>query len=459
MIITGEITGKDPPLNVHTFNLFTLLHHRHKFLVIDASVAVGIRARYQLTDIAEVGALHWRHLSERFFKLFDSNGTVTILVKVVKRTTNGICRLLLGRGERSRDELFVIELAAAVNVDRLHNRLELLHRRTGVLDLQTLAEFVDRNRTRVVGVEALEEFLQASDFFRGHGASHGHQSHLLELGDAGKVLETLEHDVVELLGRSNGRVRHPRVRQHLSRGEAFLRVGFEHARDELLRFGAHLGPRIARQVEVASQNCIKDPLLGLRPEWGHTREKNVEDDTARPDVRGVAVATTQNFGSDVVRASDEIRKDLVLTVERGQTEINGADRRIRRAVLEHKVFRLQVAVHDAQLVAVINALHNRAQRFRRILFTILALFDNAIEQFTTRQEFHDDIHVFVTLIRTNELDNILVPRKMVQNPDLVPHVFNILGVLKLALGNRLTRALTPGSLLRHQERRTKLTTS
>ena len=116
-------------------------------------------------------------------------------------------------------------------------------------------------------------------------------------------------------------------------------------------------------------------------------------------------------------------------------------------------------MHDAQFVTVLHRLDDGTNRLGRVLLTVLALLDDAIEQFTPGQQFHDDVHMLASFVRTDELDNVLVSGEMMKNSHLISHLFDILGILELALGDGFARALLPGRLFRHQERRPELTSS
>ena len=170
---------------------------------------------------------------------------------MVERATHSLVGLLSRLRQSRGDELFIVEFAATIDVDGSHDGFELLHRRAGRLELQALTKFVEGDGTGVVGVKALEQFLQTGDLVRGHGARHGHQTHLLELGDAGEFLEALEDDVVELRLRRDVRISHPWVLQNLGRRQTLLWVRVEHGSDELLGFRTDFRPRSTIEIEGA----------------------------------------------------------------------------------------------------------------------------------------------------------------------------------------------------------------
>ena len=63
-------------------------------------------------------------------------------------------------------------------------------------------------------------------------------------------------------------------------------------------------------------------------------------------------------------------------------------------------------MHDAQLVAVLNSFNDGAHRLGRVLFTVLALFNNAIEQFAAGHLLHDEVVVAGLLEEVVQADDV-----------------------------------------------------
>ena len=55
-------------INYSVHSTLTPLHHRHKFLVIDAPVAILVGGRNEFLDVAQVGSFDLGHFRESLFR-------------------------------------------------------------------------------------------------------------------------------------------------------------------------------------------------------------------------------------------------------------------------------------------------------------------------------------------------------------------------------------------------------
>ena len=235
--------------------------------------------------------------------------------------------------------------------------------------------------------------------------------------------------------------------QHLLRGGALLRVGHQHLAHHVLGSLRDLVPGIRSQIVLTLENLVEDGLLGLRPERRHTREEDVQDHPRAPDVRLVAVVALQNLRRDVVGGAHDVVK-VLLGLEVGrQAEIDSLDRRVRFRRLQHEVLGLQIAVDDAQVVAVRDGSHHRSEDGRRVLLGVVPPGDDAVEELAALAQLHDDVDVLAALVGVDELDDVRVIAEVVEDADLAAHVLDVLSAHQLSLRDRLARGFALGRLV------------
>ena len=63
-------------------------------------------------------------------------------------------------------------------------------------------------------------------------------------------------------------------------------------------------PDAVIEVERALAHLLHDILVGLPIERGHSREKNICDDTTGPNVALLVVVFVEDLGGDVVRRAE-----------------------------------------------------------------------------------------------------------------------------------------------------------
>ena len=69
----------------------------------------------------------------------------------------------------------------------------------------------------------------------------------------------------------------------------------QHLLDTIFGFSTDHGPGLRLEVQVAFQDAVKDLLLALTPEGGHTTEQDVQDHSTAPDVCLVAIVPPQHL--------------------------------------------------------------------------------------------------------------------------------------------------------------------
>ena len=108
-------------------------------------------------------------------------------------------------------------------------------------------------------------------------------------------------------------------------GWSLVLVIGEELGDEVLGLVGDVGPYSVLEVEGSLSNLLHDVLVALSIEGWHTGEKDVGDDSARPDVALAVIVLVENLWGNVVWGSEFLVKVSAWVVHQGGTEINDLD--------------------------------------------------------------------------------------------------------------------------------------
>ena len=109
----------------------------------------------------------------------------------------------------------------------------------------------------------------------------------------------------------------------------------------------------------------------------------------------------------------------------GEAEVNEFDVRVFALVGHQEVLRLEVSVHEAVRVQVLNCVEHLPQNFAGRLFTELLDLYNAIEQLATRAVLHYNVHVPVVNVGLVEFYNVWMV-KLLQDRQLFLQKLDVL---------------------------------
>jgi hypothetical protein len=98
-------------------------------------------------------------------------------------------------------------------------------------------------------------------------------------------------------------------------GGKSLGIACEHPLKKVFKFVAHIRPDLALEVELAGLDALNHLAGVVAVEWGTTRNHQVQDDTAAPDITLLAVVFLEDLRSYEVsiRAIDGMH--LVLHID------------------------------------------------------------------------------------------------------------------------------------------------
>lgn len=140
----------------------------------------------------------------------------------------------------------------------------------------------------------------------------------------------------------------------LGAGSLVLILG-EELCDEVFGLIRHVAPYSILEGDLAQLNFLHDLLVRSTIERRDTREDDVCDDAAGPDVALWPVVLGEHLRSDVIRSAQLLVELLVLIVDERSAEVNNLNLIEFFVLLEQDVFWLQVPVHNVVAVAVIYA--------------------------------------------------------------------------------------------------------
>lgn len=96
----------------------------------------------------------------------------------------------------------------------------------------------------------------------------------------------------------------------------------QHLRDEVLSIVGDALPVVAGKAYLACTNGLHDVVVSSAREWRGTAQKDVADNTERPDVALGAVILVKDFRGDVVGSTKFLIKLLVGVVNKRSSEVD-----------------------------------------------------------------------------------------------------------------------------------------
>ena len=125
----------------------------------------------------------------------------------------------------------------------------------------------------------------------------------------------------------------------------FLFVG-EELRDEIFAVVRNVVPDFVIIAETSGSHLLHDLLIALAIERRHTREQDVADDSAGPDIAFGSVVLVQNLWGNVVWGSKLLVKLLVRVIHERGSKINNLDLVELLVLLKEDVFGLEISVEE-----------------------------------------------------------------------------------------------------------------
>jgi len=291
-------------------------------------------------------------------------------------------------------------------------RGRLLHfegRRQLTLLYQTLLEQVVNSRNLVVFVpiQALRRivFLEAIAL---EVAKQGGLDGNLILPDDQTL--TFAHRLVGLV---------PGVLFDLRRCQPLVRVRLQNLINEVdALWGEPFG-----HLKLAAQDLLVQLGSRLVFEGQVARDHGEQNDTAGPDVhaRAIVLQAVDHFRRRVTGRSARCLQHLVLLVGVAEAEIDQSNVFL---VVQQQVLRLQISVHDAELVQILDSTNDLLEELAGFCLLKLLLLDDVVEELATADELHDQEELLGRLDDFEKLDDVGVADQL-EDVDLARHSLHI----------------------------------
>ena len=122
-----------------------------------------------------------------------------------------------------------------------------------------------------------------------------------------------------------------------------LRLVGKELGDEVLSLIGNVIPTRVREGEFSNSNLLHDVLVAGAIEGRHTRQDDVEDDTARPDVTFLVVLLVEDLRSNIVRSTELLIESLVSVEAEGGSEIDNLNLIEVFVLFKQDILRLQIS--------------------------------------------------------------------------------------------------------------------
>ena len=120
----------------------------------------------------------------------------------------------------------------------------------------------------------------------------------------------------------------------------------------------------------------------------------------------MVVVLVQNLGGDVVGSAQLLVKVAIGVVDERRSEVNDLDLVELLVCLQQNVFRLQVAMHDVRLMAVVDAGKDLPHEDGAVSLAELATLEDLVEELTTLANFGDEVVALLVLKELVHLDDV-----------------------------------------------------
>mmetsp|Transcript_457 Transcript_457/g.946 ORF Transcript_457/g.946 Transcript_457/m.946 type:complete len:235 (-) Transcript_457:1255-1959(-) len=205
-------------------------HHGAELVVLDGAAVVLV---HLLDDVLDA-LVRDAKLLERLHELCVRDVPVLVNVKVLEGGLEVLLALQLAVVDGGRQELLVVNGAAAVHVGLGNQALHLLLGEAVALAAQSLGKLLHRDAAALVLVHVLEDLLHAADLIHGQAGGNDLERLLLEPVHGAEPLHAGQHLHLKLVVGRHAVLAHPVVLQDLLGGGAALGVTHKHAAHTVL---------------------------------------------------------------------------------------------------------------------------------------------------------------------------------------------------------------------------------
>ena len=238
----------------------------------------------------------------------------------------------------------------------------------------------------------------------------------------------------------------PGVLEHVARRAARVRVHGQQRVDEVLGLVGDLAPEVVVELVDAGLDALVELLVVVVVEGRVAAEQDVREHADGPHVDLLAVGlAVQDLRRDVARRAAELVEAPRARELRREPEVAELDRRV--VVVRHaqQILGLEVAVHDAQVVAVLDRLEQDQDQVPRLLLAVELLLGDALEELAALDEVHHQIKHRRLVEERVQLHDVRVVQ-LLQDVHLLEQGRLVVQVQRL-LGDALDREPPPAVLV------------
>lgn len=192
-------------------------------------------------------------------------------------------------------------------------------------------------------------------------------------------------------------------------GYARFRVFVQHQSNQVLCFVADVSPMLRIKFKFLFENISEYLCAIITLERRIAAQEDVEDDAERPHITRLIIILFQNFWCYVIWCADNslhlnlIFVFIVNAKALRESKVNQLYLRIRRTVLQQKVFWLEVAVADFQLMQMLYSRDDLPHVIGCACLAEALALDDFVEELAARGQLHDDVDVAEINIRLVKL--------------------------------------------------------
>mmetsp|Transcript_16901 Transcript_16901/g.32976 ORF Transcript_16901/g.32976 Transcript_16901/m.32976 type:complete len:304 (-) Transcript_16901:514-1425(-) len=204
---------------------------------------------------------------------------------------------------------------------------------------------------------------------------------------------------------------HPAVAEHFLAGEALVWVGDKHTANKILGIFGDVGPLVSMEFVSSTANLLKEFPDVLMIERRVSYKKNVKNYTHGPDITGRAIKRASrlnrdNLGCYVVRRPNNGLVDVWPVHNHGESKVGDFDLGIFSITGEDQILWLEISVENARIMQRLYCSHDLDHQLSCILLSVSLPSHNAVEQFFTFQDFHDNCNAVLLADNILELNQV-----------------------------------------------------
>ena len=157
-----------------------------------------------------------------------------------------------------------------------------------------------------------------------------------------------------------------------------------------------------RHFEVSFKNFLVELLCVLIFKRKIAAHHCVQNNTRTPDIRAQAVVTLSfnHFRSSVARAAARRFQFLPFLIQVAQAEV---DELYVVVVVQKQIFRLQIAMHNAELMNVFYSRQNLGVHFAGFDFLQAPVLHDVLKKFAAAAVLHDEVQVVIIFNHLTQL--------------------------------------------------------